>query len=98
MTKRWGDGKDRKYADMGLACFFQYRDEKGGLVSDLGMRNICDLLHSLAAILLKLRMAWQHISYRRLELVCDDGSNDGLVLDEFTVGRPTFRLGRYGAS
>jgi len=63
MTERWSDGKDRKYADMGLVCFFQYRDEKGSLVSDLGVRTICGLLHSLAPILPKPGMAWKRISY-----------------------------------
>lgn len=81
---------------MGLSRFFEYCNEKIGLIFDLGLRDIFDLLHSLGHILHKPRRACRCISYQRLELVCDDGAYDHLVLDEPKVGRPKPGVGKHG--
>jgi len=38
---------------MGLSRIFEYRNAKGGLVADLGLRCIFYLLHSLAHVFRK---------------------------------------------
>jgi len=80
------DGKDRQHANMGLPCVFQHRNEKGGLVDDLGQPGIFHLLHSLVAVSGRTGLGCENISNRRLELVRDDGSHYVLVLDKFKVG------------
>lgn len=72
---------------MGLACIFEYCNEKGGFVVDLGVHGLFHLLHSLGPVFRKPGLGCKDISNRRLELVCDDGSCYGLVLDKFKVGR-----------
>jgi hypothetical protein len=42
-AKRWGNGKNRKHANMGLSRFFEYCNEEDRLIFDLGLRDIFDL-------------------------------------------------------
>ena len=70
---------------MGLSCIFQYRNEKGGFVADIGLRCIFHLLHSLVAVFRKPRLGCENILNQGLELVCDDGPYYVLVLDKFKV-------------
>ena len=82
---KWSNGKERQYANMGLSCIFKYQNEKGGLNTDLGLRSIFHLLHSLALIFRKSRLGSKNVTNRRLELVCDDDSYYVLVLDKFKM-------------
>jgi hypothetical protein len=77
------NGKDRKYANMGLPGIFEYRHEKGCIVADIGLRGVFLLLHSLAPIVPGPGLGGKNISDRRLELVSNDGSFYVLVLVEF---------------
>ena len=70
---------------MGLLCIFDYRNEKGCIVADFGLRCIFHLLHTMAYIAPRPRLGRTNISDRRLELVCDDGTYYILVLVEFKV-------------
>lgn len=81
----WSNGKNRKYANMGLLGIFEYRIEKGGIVADNRLCCVFHLLHSLARVVPGPGLDRTNISDRRLELVCDDGSCYVLVLVEFQV-------------
>ena len=80
------NGKDKQHADMGLSCIFEYHNTKGSPVADLGQRSIFRVLHPLEPIRTKPRLGCGNILNRRLELVCDDGSYDHLVLGKPAVG------------
>lgn len=70
---------------MGLSSIFEYHNEKSGFVTDLGLRSIFHLLHSLALIFCKPGLDCKNILNQRLELVCNDGSSSFLVLAKFKV-------------
>lgn len=70
---------------MGLLRIFEYRNEKGCIVADIGLYCIYHILHTLASIAPRPGLGRTNISDRRLELVCDDGTYYVLVLVEFKV-------------
>jgi len=55
------NGKNREYANMGLSCIFKYHNEKSGFATDLGLRNIFYLLHSLATVFCKSELGYENI-------------------------------------
>jgi hypothetical protein len=79
------NGKDRKYAHMGLPGIFEHLNQKGCLVADLCLRVVFYLLHTLASIVPGPGLGSTNLPDRRLELVCDDGSRYLLVLVGFAV-------------
>jgi hypothetical protein len=72
---------------MGLSCAFEHYHEKRGLITDLELRCMYDLLHSMAHVFRKRRLACQNMFHQKLELVCDDGTHDALVLAKSEMGR-----------
>ena len=80
------NGKDRKYAPLGLPGIFEYPDEEGGIAADSGLRCVFRLLHTLAPAAPGTGLGRTNIPDRRLELVCDDGPCYVLVRAEPEVG------------
>ena len=70
---------------MDLPGLFEYRNKKECIVVDSGLRCVFHLLHTLALVDPGPSMGSTNIPDRRLDLVCDDGTDYVLVLVEFKV-------------
>ena len=71
---------------MGLPGFRQYRDAQDGAYTDLRERTVFPLLRTLDVVVSVGGLAWQLVSYRRLELACHDRTDDVLVLVVYALG------------
>lgn len=70
---------------MGFSRLFKYRNAKSRSVVNFCLRHIYCLLHSLAHLFWNAPLGCKDIPNPQLELVCDDGANDNMVLVEFEM-------------